>query len=308
MAQKPRVLFISTWINNPELIPVQRDLIMKFCKEDAKFLAVLDGKSEPCFTNFGDSSMRSRQVETCRVASITYVEVPPEFHKEPLREQLFAVQSPGIYTTNYRNYEIDPSSRTAVANQYGWRVFREKLASSYDYLVMIQSDVFPFKTFSVREMLDGNSLLYKDQYREPIHYAWDGFLMFDFTVDKSIPWSLWNFDSGLQDGNAFTDTGGGTWAILQVIQKKKNIDSKDSLQWFAHDPYMNTLPLSVQKFLTGDNRNEGDKVFSEIKHNHFIHLRGGGNWEFIKNLGDGIILQTARFKKFVECAKELLAQ
>jgi hypothetical protein len=50
-AAKPKVLFISTWINHPECIPVQRDLIKKFCKEDTDFLAVLDGKTEECFTN-----------------------------------------------------------------------------------------------------------------------------------------------------------------------------------------------------------------------------------------------------------------
>lgn len=306
--KQPKVLFISTWINNPEMIPIQEALIKKFCQEDAKFLAVLDGKTTPCFTNFGDPTIRTRQIETCKKASITYVEVPPEFHKEPLREQVFSVQPPGIYTTNYRNYEVDPSSRTALANQYGWRVFRDKLAASYDYLVMIQSDVFPFRSFSVREMLDENSLLYKEQYREPLYYAWDGFLMFDFTVDKSIPWNLWNFESGMQNANIFTDTGGGTWAILQLIQKKKNIDTKNSLQWIKEDPYMNTLPPLVQKFLIEDIRNEDNKIFSEIKHHHFIHLRGGGNWEFIQNLEEGIILQTKRFQNFTQLAKKLLVQ
>jgi hypothetical protein len=302
----PKVLFISTWINNPELIPIQRDLIKKFCSEDAELLAVLDGKPTPCFTNFGDTSMRQRQINTCRTAGITFVEVPPELHTEPHRAQLFSVKSPGKYTTDFRNYELDPSSRTAVSNQFGWRTFHQYLASSYDYLVMIQSDVFPFRPFSVREMLDGNSLLYKDQERAPIHYAWDGFLMFDFTKDKSIPWNEWNFDSGIQHDNVFTDTGGGTWPLLLNIPLKKSIDAKNSLQWSNDDPYLKTLPVLVQAFLLDDVRNKDNKIFSEIKHHHFVHLRGGGNWEFIQNLGEGIVIQKTRFEAFAELAQKLL--
>ena len=302
----PKVLFISTWINNPELIPIQRDLIKKFCSEDAELLAVLDGKPTPCFTNFGDTSMRQRQIDTCRAAGITFVEVPPDLHKEPHRAQLFSVKPPGHYTTDFRNYELDPSSRTAVANQFGWRTYHQYLASTYDYLVMIQSDVFPFRPFSVREMLDGNSLLYKDQEREPIHYAWDGFLMFDFTKDKTIPWNEWNFDSGIQHDTVFTDTGGGTWPILLKIPLKKNIDTKNSLQWSKDDPYLKTLPSPVQAFLLDDVRNKDDKIFSEIKHHHFVHLRGGGNWEFIQNLGEGIVIQKTRFEAFAELAQKLL--
>ena len=302
------LLFISTWINNPELIPVQRDLIKKFCKEDVRFLAVLDGKSTPCFTNFGDTSMRQKQINICKAHNIDFVEVPPDLHTEPNREALFNVQegSKGLYTTSYRNYELDPSSRTAVSNQFAWRVFHANLRPHYDKLVMIQSDVFPFTPFSVSEMLDGNSLLFKDQYREPIHYAWDGFLFFDFSVEPSIPWNEWNFDSGIQHGDVFTDTGGGTWPLLPKIQKKKDIFAKNSLQWFKSDPFLQTLPPSVQTFLLNDVRNEGDKIFSEIKHYSFIHLRGGGNWEFIQKLREGMTIQHTRFQAFIELAKELL--
>ena len=304
--QASKVLFISTWINNPELIPVQRDLIKKFCKEDTGFLAVLDGKTTPCFTNFGDTTMRQRQIDICKANNIDYVEVPPNLHTEPHRQQLFSSPTT-TYTTNYRNYEIDPSSRTAVSNQFGWHVFHTHLAKHYTLLTMIQSDVFPFAPFSVREMLDGNSLLYKDQHREPIHYAWDGFLMFDFSVDKTIPWDTWNFDSGFQHETVFTDTGGGTWTILPKISKKKNIDALNSLQWTFSDPALAELPAPILEFLKNDVRNEGDKIFSEIKNHYFIHLRGGGNWEFIKNLGEGMVVQQSRFQAFIETSQKLLS-
>jgi hypothetical protein len=266
--QEPTVLFISTWINNPELIPIQRNLINKFCKENVKFLAVLDGKTTPCFTNFGDTTMRQRQINICKENSIDYVEVPPDFHSEPGRKQLFEF---GEYDTSYRNTNVDPSSRTAVSNQFGWRIFHTNLKKWFTHLVMIQSDVFPFAPFSVREMLDGNSLLYKDQYREPIHYAWDGFLMFDFSQEPEISWDEWNFDSGIQHKTVFTDTGGGTWTILPKIQKKKNIQSRDSLQWTKNDSWFETLPTPIQNFILNDSRNEGNKLFSEIKHFKFIH-------------------------------------
>jgi len=302
------VIFISTWINNPEFIPIQRNLINKFCKENVKFLAVLDGKTTPCFTNFGDTTMRQRQIDICKANSIDYVEVPPDFHSEPGRKQLFdcGENKDITYDTSYRNTNLDPSSRTAVSNQFGWRIFHTNLKKWFNHLVMIQSDVFPFTPFSVREMLDGNSLLYKDQHREPIHYAWDGFLMFDFSQEPTIPWNEWNFDSGIQDKTAFTDTGGGTWTILPKIMKKKNIKSRDSLQWTKDDSWFETLPMPIQKFLLNDNRNEGNRLFSEIKHFKFIHLRGGGNWEYMKDLGKGLQIQTERFEAFTEAASQLL--
>jgi len=301
--QEPTVLFISTWINNPELIPIQRNLINKFCKENVKFLAVLDGKTTPCFTNFGDTTMRQRQINICKENSIDYVEVPPDFHSEPGRKQLFEF---GEYDTSYRNTNLDPSSRTAVSNQFGWRIFHTNLKKWFTHLVMIQSDVFPFAPFSVREMLDGNSLLYKDQYREPIHYAWDGFLMFDFSQEPEISWDEWNFDSGIQHKTVFTDTGGGTWTILPKIQKKKNIQSRDSLQWTKNDSWFETLPTPIQNFILNDSRNEGNKLFSEIKHFKFIHLRGAGNWEYIKDLEKGFQIQSKRFVTFTEAASQLL--
>jgi len=322
-AHQPKVLFISTWINNPEFIPIQRDLIRKFCQESAELLVVLDGKTTPCFTNFGDTTIRQRQIDICRANNINFVEVPPNLHEEPQRRQLFqeGMEADMIYDISYRNTTMDPSSRTGTANQFGWRTFHQFLKPHYQYLVMIQSDVFPFAPFSVVEMLSGpegpHSLLYKNQYRvsddgkREINYAWDGFLMFNFGNDSlaegPIPWNEWNFENGIQNG-IFTDTGGGTWTILPKIQKKKDIDAKNSLQWTFQDPIVATLPSPVREFLQNDIRNEGEKIFSEIKHHFFIHLRGGGNWEFIKNPGEGLVIQEQRFQAFIRCCLKLLEQ
>jgi hypothetical protein len=311
MSTKPRVLFISTWINNPEFIPIQRDLIQRFCQEDVKFLAVLDGKSTPCFTNFGDTAMRQRQINICKENSIDFIEVPPQFHQEPARSQLFSAATntsgpPALYTTQFRNYELDPSSRTAVSNQLGFITYLQSLKSHFDYLVMIQSDVFPFAAFSVKEMLAGNSLLYKPQLRDGIEYAWDGFLFFDFSQEPSLNWNEWNFENGMQNGTVFTDTGGGTWVFLPKIKKKLGIDARNSLQWTTADPEFALLPPPVREFVENDVRNEGDKLFAEIKHHKFIHLRGGGNWEFIRNPEEGIVIQQDRFQKFMECCAKIL--
>jgi hypothetical protein len=130
--------------------------------------------------------------------------------------------------------------------------------------------------------------------------------MFDFSQEPTIPWNEWNFDSGIQNKTVFTDTGGGTWTLLPKIMKKKNIQSRDSLQWTKDDSLFETLPAPIQKFLLNDNRNEGNKVFSEIKHFKFIHLRGGGNWEYMRDLGKGLQIQTERFEAFTEAASQLL--
>lgn len=302
---EPHVLFISTWINNPELILIQSNLIKKYCKENVKYLAVLDGKTYQCFTNFGNVSIREQQINICKQNNIDYVEVPPEFHSEPRRRELFDNHTI-TYDISYRHTILDPSSRTAVSNQFGWKIFQTNLKKWFTHLVMIQSDIFPFAPFSVREMLDGNSLLYKNQVKDSIQYAWDGFLMFDFSQEASIPWDEWNFDSGIHNNNIYTDTGGGTWKILPKIQKKKNIQSRDSLQWTKDDSWFESLPAPIQEFVLNDNRNEGNKLFSEIKHFKFIHLRGGGNWEYIKEVEKGLIIQTQRFNKFTEAALKLL--
>lgn len=313
---KKSVLFISTWINNPDLIPVQRDLLRTFCHENATLLVVLDGKSEPCFTNFGNASMRDTQRRICQEHGIDFIEVPRDFHQEPQRSQLFqsaidATGPPALYTTAHRNYILDPSSRTAVANQFGYQVFLQHLRSKFDYLVMLQSDIFPFAPFSVKDMLAGNSLLYKSQTRtqegETIEYAWDGCLFFDCSIEPTLNWAEWNFECGIQKKVVFTDTGGGTWCFLPKIQKKQAIDAKNSLQWTAADPEFATLPLPIRDFLQNDIRNEGERLFAEIKHHTFIHLRGGGNWEFIQNLEAGRIIQQERFASFYTCYKQLTA-
>lgn len=309
---QPKVLFISTWVNHPELIPLQRDLIKKFCKEDTDFLAVIDGKTEFCYTNLGNTKIRQEMIATCKDNKIQYIEVPPDFHFEEKRKQLFP-EFLSAQASSHMHRDKNPSSRTAVANQVGYNTFLTHL-THYRYLVMLQSDIFPFESFSVIDMLEGNSLLYKDQFRESedkknsIHYAWDGFLMFDFKADASIEAALWktfSFDDMFQKGNVYTDTGGGTWHILEKLQKKKKCDSKNSLQWLTSDPILETFPEIIQIFLNTDIRNEGDKIYSEIKHKSFIHLRGGGNWEFHTE----IILhqQIERFNKFIYTIKELLA-
>jgi hypothetical protein len=310
---KPKVLFISTWVNHPELISLQRDLIKKFCKEDADFLAVIDAKTEVCFTNAGNINMRQELVNTCKDNKIQYIEVPPDFHFEEKRKQLFpeflsAQASPHIYR------HINPSSRTAVANQLGYNTFLTHL-THYRYLVMLQSDIFPFEPFSVIDMLEGNSLLYNEQYRESedkqhsMHYAWDGFLMFDFKADPSIDVALWetfSFDDQIQKGDIFTDTGGGTWYILDQLQKKKKCNFKNSLQWLNSDPILETFPESIQFFINTDIRNEKDKIYSEIKQGSFIHLRGGGNWEVLYKIPNLLEKQDHRCKMFHSAARSLL--
>jgi len=310
MASDPKILFMSTWVNNPEFMVMQRDLIRKFCKEPTDFIAVLDGKEIPCFTNFGDTSMRRRQINCCQGNKISFLEVPPETHIEPARMALFP--NPSDYNINCRNPPHDPSSRTAVANQYGYNHFLTNLRSKYDYLVMIQSDIFPFCPFSVVEFLGDKSLLYtkanslSDDKTDSLDYAWDGFLMFNFKVDPTINWSAWNFDSGFQTRGIFTDTGGGTWKILDTIQKKEGIHNLARCRWTRADPLFETLPKSIQDFVLNDGRNEGDNLACEIKHRSFIHLVGGGNWMFIHNVEEGFKIQTECNKNFFSLCLKLL--
>ena len=309
---KPKVLFISTWVNHPELIPLQRDLIKKFCKEDAELLVVIDAKTESCYTNLGNTNMRNELINTCKNNKIQYIEVPPDFHFEEKRKQLFpeflsAQGTPHVFR------DTNPSSRAAVANQLGYNTTLMHL-THYRYLVMLQSDVFPFQPFSVVDMLEGNSILYQDQFRESedkkhiLHYAWDGLIMFDFKADPSIDVFLWNtfsFDDQIQKGCIYTDAGGGSWYILEQLQKKKTIDCKNSLQWLITDPIIKTFPEPIQEFINNDSRNEDNKIYSEIKLKNFIHLRAGSNWEYHHQIL--IQKQQERFHKFITTIKELLA-
>ena len=119
---QPKVLFISTWVNHPELIPLQRDLIKKFCKEDTDFLAVIDGKTEFCYTNLGNTKIRQEMIATCKDNKIQYIEVPPDFHFEEKRKQLFP-EFLSAQASSHMHRDKNPSSRTAVANQVGYNTF-----------------------------------------------------------------------------------------------------------------------------------------------------------------------------------------
>jgi hypothetical protein len=109
-----------------------------------------------------------------------------------------------------------------------------------------------------------------------------------------------------QKGNIFTDTGGGTWYILEQLKNKKNADCKNSLQWLTSDPILKIVPELIQQFINTDIRNEGDKIYSEIFNGSFIHLRGGGNWEILYKKLNTIEIQEERYMRFLYVARSLL--
>lgn len=306
------VLFVTTWINHPETVAIQKQLIEKFCAEKPSFLAIIDAKETADFSNFGDASMRQQLIDECKKQDIIAFPVPPELHQGEARSKLFPF--PTNHTVLSSFLEGDPSARNAVACQFAWNIVLKYL-THYKYVVFLQSDIFPFAPFSVVKRLEGRTLEFKSQIRfsqdksQQIEYAWDGFLMFDLEamLAMSEPFS---FEYGPQAHGISTDTGGGSWKFVKALAPGQavRISSKDSLQWTweTGENQILLVPDCIRDFILSDPRNIGDQIYTEIKSGAFIHLRGGGNWEYMNNPGEALAIQSIRYSAFMEACQELL--
>lgn len=286
------ITVISTWINHPEVLKIHRDLwLQAFPGETVRYVAYIDAKDQGDFTNFNDATVKSQLIETCKNNSIEYVIVPQELHNT---RNL-------VFNQCQRMSDQTPSGRDALVCQYAWIV--EVIIKKTSRIVLVQSDIFPYKCISWNSITRGAEFYYRPQERTKdglhIDYAWEGLCLFDIKTWTDVLKMSIDFQHEWQKG-VFTDTGGGLWKILEALPESKKYGWKPltSLEWSTNN-MMPNLPFWIEEHLRIDPRNKVDNdgtvwYYSEIFDESFFHLRAGGNWD---NAGKEI--HDVRYSNFI---------
>jgi len=271
------ITIVSTWVNHPEVLKIHRDLWSAAFNESVRYVAYIDAKEYADFSNFGDTTMRQQLVQACINNSIEYVLVPEEYH----------VQRDRVFLNCKILADQTPSGRNSLVCQYVWK--KEVLEGSVDQLVLVQSDIFPYRRFTWNSIMRGADFYYRPQQRTDngitVHYAWEGLCFFDtrtWTLDRK---RLVSFEYAFQN-SVFTDTGGGLWVLLNCLEENQKFGFQefDSNRW-SSDMTLD-LPYWVEQQLLIDPRNRIDEsgtawYYSELFDQTFFHLRAGGNWDCV---------------------------
>lgn len=295
---KDNILVISTWVNHPETLPYHCRLWKNAFKgEEVDYVAYIDAKNDPHVSNFGEGQMLTKLISTCEECDIIYEIVDPFFHK--CRSRIFPKAC-------YREVDETPSARDALACQVAWidHVVKD---CKYKRIVLVQSDIFPYRQRVWSDLMGSSEIYYKPQVREgALYYAWEGLCCFDVGSWPLAKREMVSFEYGFMNG-VFGDTGAGTWEILAALpeEAKRPWSGLDSLQW-NNRVALPELPYWVVEHLKMDPRNKTDPdgviwYYSEIQDGWCFHLRAGGNWD-----GAGKDIHEKRYGNFMRLLKEAI--
>jgi hypothetical protein len=80
--------------------------------------------------------------------------------------------------------------------------------------------------------------------------------------------------------NVYTDTGGGLWVILKIIDQHLHTQyvSHDSKGW-NKDTHDLKIPAWILDFCEKDPRNENNQYYGELLGGWCFHLRGGSHYD-----------------------------
>ena len=255
------VTTVSSW---PEALVAQSALLKNYCKDSFDFACVVDTREHPSQKNNWELGARDRTIEIAHSYCDKVLIFPEELHQD--RRKIF----PGTMEKG-----DNAALRCADVTQYAWEFFRE----NYSSIVILDSDMFPISDFSISGLLGGKSVAGVLQKRETqtseVTHFWNGLLAAHFMEKPGL--SEFSFDAGMHNG-VRTDVGGGTWRWIRGnAEGFRAIDHLVSLQWSKQDIPEN-INNELKNYLFSDTRNKGDKFYSEIYDEKFLHLRGGSNW------------------------------
>jgi hypothetical protein len=235
------VLVVVLAYNQPDFLGPQHACLKQFMKEPFEFVVY----------NNADSMEMSRKIEAaCSNLSIECIRVPQEIHKN-------------------RN---NPSNRCAKSLQFAYDT---RLVSHRPYAMVIDSDMFPIRSFSVQDYLQGFDMAGIYQVRGHVHYITNQLIFFN--MQKLIhPWEI-KWDCGEVD-RIGTDVGGHFYYYHRQYPylelKRIQHNASETIERSQIDEMIECKHL--RNYLHGD---YGTKPFSELFADQtFLHLRAGSNW------------------------------
>lgn len=241
-----KVLIMTHCYNKPHFIYWQHDTLKKFLKDDYEFVVFNDAE---------ETEIYLQTEKICDYLKIRSVRVPQEIHEG-------------------RN---NPSTACADTIQY---MIQHYGIHHPDIVVLLDSDMFLIRDFSIREYLGLNDIAANLQSRigqnGPVLYWLPNLIIFNMPQMPN-PQHL-NFDLGEIDGVA-TDTGGYNHYYIQnnpqiawkMTDVEYSINEVDDLNESILDHFKSHPKL--WELLTNNLYD-----FEFYNHFAFLHFRAGSNW------------------------------
>lgn len=267
-----KVLIMTHSYNRPDFIEIQYKTFKKFLSDEYEFVVFNDAPGKQVHTDIKNM---------CKKLGIRCVSIPQEIHTRP-----YLYRMPG---------ESFPNACTRCADvvQYSLDVMGFK----YPGLVMIiDSDMFLIKDFSIKNFMRDKEIAGVPQSRGHVHYLWNGLLFFDMTrlPDKETI----NFNCGRVEGQP-CDVGGYTYNYFKAHPQVQPVHFGP----FHINEYLRHGDLDLLCVACRRSNNLGCKHNTELLRSlkfedmhirliqagpenieflldhHFLHYRGGGNWD-----------------------------
>ena len=250
-------LVITHVYNRSDFLPLQKHGFEKFLKDEHFFVV---------FNDAADKAMEQEIFEQCRKLKRNHVRIPQRVHSKPYLERVpgESLSSAPVRCANVVQYSLD---------QLG---FRHK-----GPVLLIDSDMFLVKNFSVGDYLKGYDIAGVPQSRSDVEYIWNGLVMINM---KTLPHKkMLNFNCGLVNGVP-VDAGGQTYHYF-----KKNPEAR--LRWIDNAAFnsaeLHELMTIHQNNLKNFGFDDRTVAFLEkrpspvefLAANAFVHYRGGTNWD-----------------------------
>lgn len=245
-------------VNHPEWIELQLLTLKRFLTGDWQFVVLNDAKDFADFSNFGDVGMRYRIADTCARLNIPCIHLQNQHHQH-------------ITCAATRCYHALQQT-LHVQQQQGGRVLG------------LDSDMFPMQSMDADTLYAGYTTAIVPQVRtnevgKQLNYFWNGLYYFDFDrIGARANLMDWRCNDV---AGVWTDVGGGMHTFLEQLDPAEmyRYEHKSSGSWGFDEYPFSSVTADWLPFCMGDPRNQGDRFFSEIYDNRFLHFRGGGAWE-----------------------------
>ena len=268
MASVKVITTVAAW---PDALPTMKILLDRHLKEDFEFIAVIDTPSKRGPYNLWDETLREQAVQVAQKVCDSYLVVPEIIHQNR------RIQFPQTSEPKGKN----ANTRAADTLQYAWN---QLIKDSSTPVLILDSDMFPVKDFSILEKLHSNVLagVYSTSPSKDgsvlIPWIWSGLL---FVNPAKMPAKeIWSFDCG-RINKVPVDVSGQTYYWLKSAEslgiKLEWLQHYSSLRWNMIDIELK-LPRDIVSFMESDDRNVNNSFYCELYDETFIHFRAGSNW------------------------------
>ncbi len=229
----PEVLIFTYAYNRPDFIEIQYKTFKKFLKDDYEFIV---------FNDAVDAAMEQNIIAMCTKYGIRCIRIPQSIHAKPYlrRWQGENYQDPAVRNSNVVMYSL---------NEIGFK---------HDGLVvLLDSDMFLIRNFSIKEYMHTYDLAGLEQPRPGVIYLWIGLAFLDMRTMPNR--HTIDFNCGLV-GSQPVDAGGQTYYYLQNNPTAKVRFFEEG---FIHNFH----------FVLGKTRH-----IPIVDENIFFHYYAGTNW------------------------------